>query len=199
MLKRSAPILEQFAKVGSHKFINVNLSLTAKSLEKFTSKAGNVFGPWVKKMARSGASKAVLSQGGVSLDEPQDNQQLDPRQIGQYVYGLFYNARRKLATAGVGVLVLWLGFHVIFGANGMVVYQGKRSEYKKLQVDLQQVEEENQRLTKQVDELRNNPKAIEREAREQLHYTKKGEMVYLLPAPKKTEVSSPDQAAKLNK
>lgn len=199
MSKRNAPILKQFAKVGSQKFIPVNLSLTAKSLEKFTSSAGSVFGRSLKKFGRSGASKAVSNQGGVSLDEPQDNQQFDPGQIGQYIYGLFYGARRKLATAGVGVLVLWLGFHVIFGANGMVVYQGKRAEYKRLQTDLQQVEEENQRLTKQVDELRNDPKAIEREAREQLHYTKKGEMVYLLPAPKKAATQAPDEAAKLNK
>lgn len=197
MLKRSAPILEQFAKVGSRNLIKANFSLTAMSVEKFTSKVGSVFGPWVKKVARSGATKAVLNQGGVNLDEQQDNQQLDTRQIWQYVCGLFYSARRKVATAGVGVLVLWLGFHVIFGANGMVVYQGKRAEYKKLQTDLQQVEEENQRLTKQVDQLRNDPKAIEREAREQLHYTKKGEMVYLLPTPKKAEAPAANESARV--
>jgi cell division protein FtsB len=199
MLKRSALKLEQFAKVGSRKLSKVNLSLTAKSVEKFTSKESSVFGRCVKKIARCDASKAVSSQGGVSLDEQQDNQSIDPRQVWQYVCGLFYSARRKVATAGVGVLVLWLGFHVIFGANGMVVYQGKRAEYKKLQTDLQQVEEENQRLTKQVDELRNDPKAIEREAREQLHYTKKGEMVYLLPSPKKAESPPANEAAQVNK
>jgi cell division protein FtsB len=104
-----------------------------------------------------------------------------------------------VATAGVGVLVLWLGFHVIFGANGMVVYQGKRSDYKKIQTDLQQLEDENEQLTKQVDKLRHDPKAIEREAREQLHYTKKGEMVYLLPNQKKADAPSPDASAKLTK
>jgi cell division protein FtsB len=199
MFKRSAPILEQFAKVGSRKLSKVNLSLTAKSVEKFTSKAGNVFGRWVNKIARSDGSKAVSNQGGVRLDEQQDNQSMDPRQIWQFVRCLFYSARRKVATAGIGVLVLWLGFHVIFGANGMVVYQGKRAEFKKLQTDLQQVEEENQRLTKQVDELRNDPKAIEREAREQLHYTKKGEMVYLLPTPKKAEAPPANEAAQVKK
>lgn len=117
----------------------------------------------------------------------------------EYLSGLFYGARRKVATAGIGVLVLWLSFHVIFGANGMVVYQGKRSEYKKLQTDLQQQEEENKQLTKQVDELRNNPKAIEREAREQLHYTKKGEMVYLLPNQKKSDTPPANASAKLDK
>jgi cell division protein FtsB len=134
----------------------------------------------------------------VSLEEQTTNQ-LDPRRMWEFVCEVVQRRKRKLATAGVGVLVLWLGFHVIFGANGMVVYQGKRSEYKKLQSDLQQLEDENQQLTKQVDGLRNDPKAIEREAREQLHYTKKGEMVYLLPNQKKADATPMDASAKLNK
>ena len=131
-----------------------------------------------------------------------DNQQTEGFNTGQmfeYVCENFYRARRRLATAGVGVLVLWLGFHVIFGANGMVVYQNKRAEYKKLQIEMQRAEDENKQLTKQVDELRNDPKAIEREAREQLHYTKKGELIYLLPSQKQTQNSSTDTSADLKK
>jgi cell division protein FtsB len=131
-----------------------------------------------------------------------DNQQTEGFNTGQmfeYVCEKFYRARRRLATAGVGVLVLWLGFHVIFGANGMVVYQNKRAEYKKLQIEMQQAEDENKQLTKQVDELRNDPKAIEREAREQLHYTKKGELIYLLPSQKQTQNSAADTSADLKK
>jgi cell division protein FtsB len=94
---------------------------------------------------------------------------------------LFYSTRRKLATAGVLALVAFLAFHVVFGANGMVVYTHKRTEYKRLQAETEHLDEENQRLTHQVEELRTDPKAIEREAREQLHYTKKGEVIYLLP------------------
>ncbi len=133
------------------------------------------------------------------LEEQQPTNRFDPNQVWQDICGLFVGARRKVATAGVGILVLWLGFHVIFGANGMVVYQGKRTEYKKLQTDLQQAEDENQQLTKQVDALRNDPKAIEREAREQLHYTKKGEMIYLLPNQKKPDTPPADASAKLEK
>ena len=107
------------------------------------------------------------------------------------VFKTFYRARRKLATGAVTLLAVWLAFHVIFGANGWVVYQEKRTEYKKVQSELQQVEEENQRLTKQVDSLRNDPKAIEREAREQLHYTKKGEIIYLLPGQKAAKAPAP--------
>ena len=93
----------------------------------------------------------------------------------------FFSSRRKLATAGVFALGAFLAFHVIFGANGMVVYTNKRAEYHNLQKETQELDEENQRLTRQVDQLRTDPKAIEKEAREQLHYTKKGEIIYLLP------------------
>ena len=100
---------------------------------------------------------------------------------------ILHPSRRKLATAAVFALVIFLGFHVIFGANGMVVYTNKRAEYKKLQIETQQLDEENQKLTKQVEELRTDPKAIEKEAREQLHYTKKGEIVYLIPEKKQPD------------
>jgi cell division protein FtsB len=114
--------------------------------------------------------------------------------IGQFVThafdcarGVFYNWRRRMATCAVFALVLFLGFHIIFGANGMVIYTHKRADYQKLQVDTQQVEEENQKLTHEVDQLKNDPKAIEREARESLHYSKKGEMVYLIPEKKQPD------------
>ena len=129
----------------------------------------------------------------------QQNEGFDFAQVVDHVCGVFYRARTKLATAGVGVLAIWLAFHVIFGANGMVVYEGKRNEYKKVQLELKEAEEENQRLTKQVDALRSDPKAIEREAREQLHYTKKGELIYLLPNKKQGDKSTPSVTPNPNK
>jgi cell division protein FtsB len=108
---------------------------------------------------------------------------------------LFYSSRRKLATASVLALVAFLAFHVVFGANGMVVYTNKRSEYKKLQAETERLDEENQHLTKDAEDLRTNPKAIEREAREQLGYTKKGEIIYLLP-PKPADQLQADQQSK---
>ena len=133
------------------------------------------------------------------MQNQQTNESFDLQQMSDYVCNMFYRARTKLATGAVGLLVLWLGFHVIFGANGMVVYQHKRAEYQKLQVEEKQLEEENQRLTKQVDELRNDPKAIEREAREQLHYTKPGEKVYLLPDQRQADKPAANAAAELKR
>lgn len=109
------------------------------------------------------------------------NGNFDVHQMFDSVCQLLYSFRRKLATVAVFALVLFLGFHVIFGANGMVVYTHKRSEFRELQKETDELDQENQRLTRQVDELKTDPKAIERVAREQLHYTKKGEIVYLLP------------------
>ncbi|HEV2716490.1 MAG TPA: hypothetical protein VGU64_14605, partial [Terriglobales bacterium] len=44
-----------------------------------------------------------------------------------------YGARRRLATCSVVLLTLWLFLHVMFGANGMVIYRQKRAEYQGLQ------------------------------------------------------------------
>ena len=47
---------------------------------------------------------------------------------------------------------------------------------------MQQIQEENDRYVQQIKELKTDPKAIEREAREQMHYTRPGEVVYVRPA-----------------
>lgn len=96
-----------------------------------------------------------------------------------------YAARRRLATAGVVLLTIWLFLHVMFGANGMVVYRGKRAEYQKLQSEIDRLQKENDSYTQQIKALQSDPKAIEKEAREQLHYTRPGEVVYVQPTPQK--------------
>jgi cell division protein FtsB len=96
-----------------------------------------------------------------------------------------YSARRRLATAGVVLLTIWLFLHVMFGANGMVVYRGKRAEYQKLQSEIDRLQKENDSYTQQIKALQSDPKAIEKEAREQLHYTRPGEVVYVQPTPQK--------------
>jgi cell division protein FtsB len=91
--------------------------------------------------------------------------------------------RRKLGTALVAVLAVWIFFHVVLGANGALAYGSKRSEYKTLEKDVDQLQEDNDQLRKHIEALKVDPAAIEREAREQLHYAKPGEMVYVAPAP----------------
>jgi cell division protein FtsB len=97
---------------------------------------------------------------------------------------LLYNLRRRLATAAVAALTVWLFAHVMFGANGMVVYRQKKAEYLSLQKQMEDLQKENDRYTNQVKSLQaSDPGVIEKEAREQLHYARPGEVVYVSPPP----------------
>jgi cell division protein FtsB len=94
-----------------------------------------------------------------------------------------YALRRRLATITVAVLASLLFVHVMFGANGMIVYKQKRTEYESLQRRIIQEQKENELYTQQIQGLKSDEKAIEKEAREQLHYARPGEYVYVPPAP----------------
>ena len=94
-----------------------------------------------------------------------------------------YELRRRIATSAVALLAIWLIIHVTFGANGMVVYRSKKTEYQKLEKDIDQLEKENEAYTRQVTELKTDPKRIEKEAREQFHYARPGEVIYVAPEP----------------
>ncbi len=96
-----------------------------------------------------------------------------------------YALRRRIATVAVMVLAASLFVHVMFGANGMVVYKEKRAEYEALRKQIVQVQQENERYTQQIQGLKSDQKSIEKEAREQLGYAKPGEYVYVPPVPAK--------------
>ena len=96
-----------------------------------------------------------------------------------------YVLRRRIATVAVTLVAASLFVHVMFGANGMVVYKQKRAEYEALRKQIVQVQQENDRYTQQIQGLKSDQKAIEKEAREQLGYAKPGEYVYVPPTPAK--------------
>lgn len=89
--------------------------------------------------------------------------------------------RTRIATLAVALLAVWIFFHVTFGANGMVIYRAKRAEYQSLQKDIDRLQNENAAYNQQVEELKNDPRRIEKEAREQFHYARPGEVVYVAP------------------
>lgn len=92
-----------------------------------------------------------------------------------------YLLRRRIATTVVALLAISLFVHVMFGANGMVVYRQKRAEYQELQKKIGSVQQDNQRYTEQIQGLKTDQTSIEKEAREQLGYAKPGEYVYVAP------------------
>ena len=90
---------------------------------------------------------------------------------------------RRLGTAAAVVLIVGLLLHAMFGANGMVVYRQKRAEMQLLQTEVERLQKENNQHVDQIKSLKSDPAAIEKEAREQLHYTRQGEVVYVAPDP----------------
>ncbi|HEY7351520.1 MAG TPA: septum formation initiator family protein [Terriglobales bacterium] len=94
-----------------------------------------------------------------------------------------YAIRRRVATGAVAVIAVWLFLHVMFGANGMAVYRSKRAEYQNLQKQISNLRKENDKYSAQIGELKNDPKRIEKEAREEFHYARPGEIIYVAPDP----------------
>ncbi len=94
-----------------------------------------------------------------------------------------YVLRRRIATVTVTVVAGLLFVHVMFGANGMIVYKQKRTGYESLQKRLALEQKENELYAQRIQGLKTDEKAIEKEAREQLHYVRPGEYVYVPPAP----------------
>src|SRR5258706_5708561 len=102
----------------------------------------------------------------------------------------FYRSRRKLAASSLGLLACMLAMHVVVGANGMVVYQHKKAEYRALDKQIEDLQRENDRLAAHIKALKTDPTTIAKEAREQLRYTRRGEVVYVLPEPEQSARSA---------
>ena len=89
--------------------------------------------------------------------------------------------RRKAATVAAGALALGMAYGVVCGHNGLTAFAHKRQETRDLQGQMQRLQVENDRLRGHVDRLQNDPASIEHEAREDLHYTRTGEVIVTMP------------------
>ena len=90
---------------------------------------------------------------------------------------------RRLGTAAAVLLIVGVLLHAMFGANGMVIYRQKRAEMQALRSEVERLHKENSQHVDQIRSLKSDPAAIEKEAREQLHYTRPGEVVLVAPVP----------------
>lgn len=110
----------------------------------------------------------------------------DEKQV-KGIAGLFlriYGLRRRFATCAAAGLTVAMGYHVIFGQNGLTAYQHKRQDARLLEQQFSRLKSENNSLQGHVDRLASDPGAIEHQAREELHYTRPGEVIVTLPAEK---------------
>lgn len=89
---------------------------------------------------------------------------------------------RKAATVVAAGLAVSMAYHVVFGPNGLTVYQNKRQSSRDLERQSVSLSRENELLKGHIARLESDPNAIEHQAREELHYTRPGEVIYTLPA-----------------
>jgi cell division protein FtsB len=130
--------------------------------------------------------RAVMNQAmGQAMDQAPKAEAVAARWVERTrpVWSWLVLEWRRLGTAAAILIIFGLVLHAMFGANGMVVYRQKRTEVQSLQTEVERLQKENSQYANQIKSLKSDPAAIEKEAREQLHYTRPGEVVYVAPDP----------------
>ncbi len=87
--------------------------------------------------------------------------------------------RRKLLIAGLGFFFLVLLLASFFGKKGLIEIYRARKEHETLLQEIASFEIEKRRLEKEIEELKQNPKAVEKKAREKLWLVKPDEVVII--------------------
>jgi len=81
----------------------------------------------------------------------------------------------------LGLAVLLLAIHDVFGSHGLLAMRHTQSQIQQLRGEIDRLNQENNNLNKQVQSLRTDPKAVERIAREEMGLARPGEMIFKLP------------------
>lgn len=87
--------------------------------------------------------------------------------------------RRKLLIAGLGFFFLVLLLASFFGKKGLIEIYRAQKEHKTLLHEIERLDTEKRRLEKEILELKQNPKAVEKKAREKLWLVKPDEVVII--------------------
>jgi cell division protein FtsL len=92
----------------------------------------------------------------------------------------FQSLMKQYGRGLMGLLVLVLVVHDIFGTHGFLAMRRTQSEIKKVQADLERLNKENADLAQQVKDLKTDPQTIEKMARE-MGLAKSGEIIIKIP------------------
>ncbi len=85
--------------------------------------------------------------------------------------------KRKILLAAVGFFFLVLAIVSLFGKKGLIEIYRARKRYDVLRLEVERLEREKIRLEQEIEDLKNNPQAVEREARAKLWLMKPDEKV----------------------
>lgn len=89
--------------------------------------------------------------------------------------------RRRYGRATLGLLVLVMLLHDVFGTHGFLAMRKTQGEIKRVQANLDQLNKENQELEQEVKDLKTDPRLIEKIARDDLGLARPGEVIIRIP------------------
>jgi cell division protein FtsB len=81
----------------------------------------------------------------------------------------------------LGLLVLVLVVHDVFGTHGYLAMRRTQNEINKVEAGLEQLNKENLQLEQEVRELKTDPHKIEKIARDELGLARPGEVIIKIP------------------
>ncbi len=99
------------------------------------------------------------------------------------VAALAFRLRRKAATVVLVALTIPIAYTAFFGTHGWLAYHQELVDSQKLESNIHDLQARNEKVKDNIKALKTEPKAIEREAREQLHYARPDDVVISVPPP----------------
>jgi cell division protein FtsB len=87
----------------------------------------------------------------------------------------------RIAIGVFGLMTIAMLLLAVFDERGALALQERRQELEKLNKEIEKAIEDNNAYRKTIEQLRYDPKAIERLAREELKLVKPGEIMIELP------------------
>ncbi len=105
------------------------------------------------------------------------NTKLKKTDAGEKFAGLL----RQYGSTLLGLLLLALLVHDIFGAHGYLAMRRTQQEINKVKAGIEQLNKENLQLEEEVKELKSDPHKIEKIARDELGLARPGEVIIKIP------------------
>ena len=89
--------------------------------------------------------------------------------------------RRWFWLASALLVIVWMGWDLIFSDHGYQVYQSEKAELEALKAELEMLKVDRERLAKEILRLRNDPKALEELIHRELGYVYPDEYMLIMP------------------
>ncbi|MHB8503621.1 MAG: FtsB family cell division protein [Candidatus Acidiferrales bacterium] len=88
---------------------------------------------------------------------------------------------RQYGSGLLGLLLLVMVVHDIFGTHGFLAMRRTQNEIQKVKADLEQLSKENAALEQETKDLKSDPRLIEKIARDDLGLARPGEIIIRIP------------------